>query len=223
VSEWLELTLASDPSGSNFGESFLRWLDGYIHLNSAMADPKAASGSESGRHIPQDGEIPAVDVGLSRLPPPDHSCFGATKERLLTIYTWGDALLTKAALRKLGSQLDINAKPLNGRGGGANTRYNALQDRRIMRNVVSSMSEGTGLLVLKRTIQAIEADDLHIISVFCTKGRHRCEQRAYTMHARAHACPSMRAPFSFAETPFLFNPMDDSEVPWIVQYHNQSR
>ncbi len=37
----------------------------------------------------------------------------------------------------LGSITDVNAKPLNGRGGGANTRYNALQDRRIMRNVVS--------------------------------------------------------------------------------------
>lgn len=197
VAEWLELTLASDPTGSSFGGSFLRWLDDYIHLNSAMADPKAANGSESTRRIPQEGEIPALDVGLSRLPPPDHSLFGATEERALTIYTWGDALSTKAALRKLGSQLDVNAKPLNGRGGGANTRYNALQDTRIMRNVVSSMCEGTGLLVLKRTIQAIEADDLHTISVFCTKGRHRCEQGAYATHARAHACP-----FLLRETPF---------------------
>ena len=37
---------------------------------------------------------------------------------------------------------DVNAKPLNGRGGGANTRYNALQDTRIMRNVVSKTTLG---------------------------------------------------------------------------------
>ena len=42
----------------------------------------------------------------------------------------------------LDSITDVNAKPLNGRGGGANTRYNALQDRRIMRNVVSKTTLG---------------------------------------------------------------------------------
>ena len=212
VAEWLELTLASDPSGSSFGESFLRWLDDYTHLNSAMADPTAASGNDSARRMPTKGEIPAVDVGLSRLPPSDFSLFGATEERALTIYTWGDALSTKAVLRGLGSQLDVNAKPLNGRGGGANTRYNALQDTRIMRNVVSSMCEGTGLLMLKRTIQAIEADDLHTISVFCTKGRHRCEQRAYTPHAPMHA------PFSFLANLSMWSDGPFAELSWTAQH-----
>ena len=44
-----------------------------------------------------------MDVGLSRLPPA--TVLGATEERALTIYTWGDALSSKAALKKLGSQL----------------------------------------------------------------------------------------------------------------------
>ena len=123
-----------------------------------------------------------MDVGLSRLPPA--TLLGATEERALTIYTWGDALSSKAALRQLGSQLDVNAKPLNGRGGGANTRYNALQDTRIMRNVVSSMCEGTGVLMLKRTVASVEADDLHTISVFCTKGRHRSVSMAEVLRAR---------------------------------------
>ena len=42
----------------------------------------------------------------------------------------------------LDSTIDVNAKPLNGRGGGANTRYNALLDTRIMRNVVSKTTLG---------------------------------------------------------------------------------
>ena len=53
-----------------------------------------------------------------------------------------------------------------------------------MRNVVSSMCEGTGALVLKRTIAAIETDGLHTISVFCTKGRHRSVSVAEALRAR---------------------------------------
>ena len=45
-----------------------------------------------------------------------------------TIFTWGDALMTQHELQQLGSQLDVNAKPLEGRGGGADTHFNALQD-----------------------------------------------------------------------------------------------
>ena len=138
------------------------------------------------RRTPESQEISAVesavDVGLTRLP--TAVALGADEDRELTIYTWGDALSTKAALKQLGSQLDVNAKPLNGRGGGANTRYNALQDTRIMRNVVSSMCEGTGALVLKRTVRAVEAGDMHIISVFCTKGRHRSVSMAEALRAR---------------------------------------
>ena len=53
-----------------------------------------------------------------------------------------------------------------------------------MRNVVSSMSESTGLLMLKRTIQKIEEEDLGCISVFCTQGRHRSVSMAEAIRAR---------------------------------------
>ena len=33
-------------------------------------------------------------------------------------------------LHELGSKLDVSAKPLEGRGGGADTHFNALQDSR---------------------------------------------------------------------------------------------
>ena len=203
LAAWLELTLASDPSGGSFGPELLRWLDDYTLLNSSEADPAAKSAAAAAaaaggfRRAPEPGENPeAVDVGLSRLPPA--AALGATAERPLTIYTWGDALSSKAALRQLGSQLDVNAKPLNGRGGGANTRYNALQDNRIMRNVVSSLSEGSGLLVLKRTVDAIEAGGLDTVSIFCTKGRHRCEShllRPRTQPPERSGCSSFPCVF----------------------------
>ena len=47
--------------------------------------------------------------------------------RQLHIYTWGDHLMKASALKTRGSQWNINAKPLNGRGGGANVHKNALQ------------------------------------------------------------------------------------------------
>ena len=38
--------------------------------------------------------------------------------------------MTAHDLHELGSKLDVSAKPLEGRGGGANTHFNALQDSR---------------------------------------------------------------------------------------------
>mmetsp|Transcript_54545 Transcript_54545/g.65650 ORF Transcript_54545/g.65650 Transcript_54545/m.65650 type:complete len:390 (-) Transcript_54545:152-1321(-) len=93
--------------------------------------------------------------------------------RQLHIYTWGDALMKKTALKSRRSQFDINAKPLNGRGGGADTKRNALQDGRIRLNVAASMADDRGLTMLVQTLRKIEDEDLHVISVFCSKGRHR--------------------------------------------------
>ena len=94
-------------------------------------------------------------------------------ERELTIYTYGDKLKTKAALNQMGCQFHVNAKPLNGRGGGADTKQNALQDERIMRNVASSLCEGIGLVILQQTLAKVELEGLSCISIFCSKGRHR--------------------------------------------------
>eukprot|EP00035_Acanthoeca_spectabilis_P027583 m.467113 g.467113 ORF g.467113 m.467113 type:complete len:401 (-) comp25919_c0_seq1:42-1244(-) len=94
--------------------------------------------------------------------------------RRIVIYTWGDALMKRSALKARGSQFDINAKPLSGRGGGADIRkYNALQDPKIMLNVASSLAEERGRLMLKQTVRKIEEEDLQIISTYCSKGRHR--------------------------------------------------
>ena len=38
--------------------------------------------------------------------------------------------MTAHDLHELGSKLDVSAKPLEGRGGGADTHFNALQDSR---------------------------------------------------------------------------------------------
>merc|ERR1711935_491123 len=89
------------------------------------------------------------------------------------IYTWGDALMKKTALKARRSQFDVNAKPLNGRGGGADTKQNALQDHRIVANVAGSLADARGMQLLVQTLRKIEEEDLSTISTFCTKGRHR--------------------------------------------------
>jgi hypothetical protein len=40
-------------------------------------------------------------------------------------------------------------------------------------NVASSMAEERGRLMLRQTVRKIEEEDLHTISTFCSKGRHR--------------------------------------------------
>ena len=45
------------------------------------------------------------------------------------------------------------------------------------------MCDGSGVLMLKRTVASIEAD-LHTVSVFCTKGRHRSVSLAEALRAR---------------------------------------
>merc|ERR1711935_840945 len=118
---------------------------------------------------------------MHRLPSPEELSVVVRADRELTIYTFGDKLKKREAVKSLGSQWEINAKPLNGRGGGADLSCNALEDQRIMRNVASSMSEGVGRVMLQRTIQKIEQDDLLCISIFCSKGRHRSVSMAELM------------------------------------------
>ena len=78
----------------------------------------------------------------------------------------------------------FNAKPLNGRGGGADLKRNATQDARIVRNVCASMAGGEGLEWLRRVVRAIEAEDLHCASVFCSQGRHRSVSAALILRSR---------------------------------------
>ena len=171
VLQWLQLQLTANPDCSHFGQSLLDAAENFTFMAGAQADADPAAKEES-------GDAPDGDLrSMARLPSvvelAEQIGRAISTDRDLVIYTWGDKLKTKAAIKQLGSQFDINAKPLNGRGRGADTKYNALQDRRIMQNVASSMSEGNGLLLLSQAIKKIEAEDLSIISVFCSKGRHR--------------------------------------------------
>ena len=124
----------------------------------------------------------STDVGLSKLPSPKG--LGATLNRELTIYTWGDKVVSQRALEEeTGCVHHFSAKPLNGRGGGANIKYNATQDPRIVRNVSSSLQEQDSLW-LRRVIQAIERDDLTSVSIFCSQGRHRSVSAALILKNR---------------------------------------
>eukprot|EP01047_Picozoa_sp_COSAG01_P000948 COSAG01_NODE_19_length_39011_cov_38.134968_22_plen_369_part_00 len=181
IAEWVELTLAADPTGSSFGTKLRTWITDYLHMGQAAA----AAAVEDIKALPDNS---AVDVGLSKLPTPEElaQAIGRAIDtgRSLTIFTWGDALCSKNVLRQKGSQLDVNAKPLNGRGGGANTKFNALQDRRVMRNVAASMCQGTGALMLQRTVARVESDNLDCMSVYCARGRHRSVSMAEILRAR---------------------------------------
>lgn len=118
-------------------------------------------------------KLPGIDE-QSQLIWPDGK-MKINRDRELLVYTWGDKLMKVTAVKtcKPPSQLDVNAKPLNGRGGGADLKQNALRDDRIVLNVASSLAEGDGARLLRNLLRRIEEDDLHCISVFCSKGRHR--------------------------------------------------
>jgi len=173
---------------AEFGTQLLEGVRMMRHMASeaAEADDRAEENDKGGH--PAAGTQEDYDERCrDRLPSPEeiyahprwktndsqHSPLHINPTRRLHIYTWGDAILKKTSLKTRGSQFDINAKPLNGRGGGANTRQNALQDARIRLNVASSLGEERGRNMLVQTLWKIEAEDLSCISVFCTKGRHR--------------------------------------------------
>ena len=159
---------------ADFGERLLRWIEDAIVLDAAagpVAGHAAAFAAADARKA-DDEDARKVDVGLSRLPEPVK--LGATVDRELTIYTWGDKVVSQMHLEhETGCTRHFNAKPLNGRGGGADLKLNATQDPRIVRNVASSMADGEGLLWLKRVVGAIEREDASSVSVFCSQGRHR--------------------------------------------------
>ena len=84
------------------------------------------------------GEVDFSDRCRSKLPPAEElarqiwgegSGRSIDTQRQLRIMTWGDRLMKAGAVTARGSQWNINAKPLNGRGGGANVHRNALQAR----------------------------------------------------------------------------------------------
>ena len=163
------------------GARLARWVEDAIVLDAA-AGPEGPEGAAAAAAALAEDEA-AVDVGLSRLPTAE--ALGASSGRALRLYTWGDKVVSQHALeRECDCHRHFNAKPLNGRGGGADLKRNATQDARIVRNVCASMAGGEGLEWLRRVVRAIEAEDLHCASVFCSQGRHRSVSAALILRSR---------------------------------------
>ena len=175
IGAFVVLDLEAHPDRSLFGHRLVIGIQDMRKMSSTSADPaeKCVPVSTDDSEFEQRcrKKLPTSDE-LEVLIWPD-GCFHITRERQLHIYTWGDAMMNKAALRARGSTFQINAKPLNGRGGGADITHNALQDPRIMLNIAGSLSDARGGLMLRQTVRKIEEEDHRCISVFCTKGRHR--------------------------------------------------
>ena len=185
LAEFVAMELAA-LRPAEFGKQLLEGISMMRHMAGEAADASGEAeegGGGGGGGAPhQAGQLDFDERCRQKLPPPDeiHAhprwADGALRidaGRRLHIFTWGDALMKKAALKARKSQFDVNAKPLNGRGGGADTKHNALQDQRIMLNVAASLADDRGMTMLVQTLRKIEAEDLHCISVFCSKGRHR--------------------------------------------------
>ena len=184
VDEYTRLAFASG-AWDGFGVRLVRWIKSAIVLDRADGqqqhddDDEAEEADESG----------AVDVGLERLPTPDQ--LGADVSRALTIYTWGDKVVSKVHLeQETGCTRHFNAKPLDGRGGGADLKVNATQDPRIVRNVSSSMLRGEGAEWLKAVVREIERSDEHQVSIFCSQGRHRSVSAALILKTRYYPAAS---------------------------------
>ena len=196
---------AGAPDLSGFGLALITWVHDYRFCGQAGGDDDdggatadddggataggggGGDGGRSGRGSNKMGATSEVD--LSKLPTPAElgAALGGliiNEGRELTIMTWGDDLLSKAAVKARGAEKHFNAKPLEGRGGGADLKQNALEDSRIVRNVVSSMTFGIGARWLAGTVRQIEEGNLRCVSVFCSKGRHRSVSSAEILRAR---------------------------------------
>ena len=130
------LSLSQDQSspGSGFAKTFLESVSkALFHASEACDSVQAEEDVSSGG-----GEVDFSDRCRSKLPQGAELAKGIWGEdsgrsinaqRQLRIMTWGDRLMKAGAVNARGSQWNINAKPLNGRGGGANVHRNALQAR----------------------------------------------------------------------------------------------
>eukprot|EP00750_Incisomonas_marina_P021788 INCI470.1.p1 GENE.INCI470.1~~INCI470.1.p1 ORF type:complete len:721 (-),score=131.06 INCI470.1:63-2225(-) len=136
VSLDLTSSIEKDQSspGSGFAKTFLESVSkALFHASEACDSVQAEEDVSSGG-----GEVDFSDRCRSKLPQGAELAKGIWGEdsgrsinaqRQLRIMTWGDRLMKAGAVNARGSQWNINAKPLNGRGGGANVHRNALQAR----------------------------------------------------------------------------------------------
>merc|ERR1712039_1104815 len=115
-----------------------------------------------------------------------------TRYRKVHIYTWGcDNGKTQAGVQMLPGKpkVHLDARSLNGRGGGADLSCDATQEPQIVRNVITSMKEGRGREWLVAAVRRIEcgsdgrSGSQACISVYCSKGRHRSVGAALILQA----------------------------------------
>ena len=186
VDEWLALFLRQYDvsSQTNLLQSLITWIKSYLEMavaNNIDVDLEYVNNSRVGRFVPN-------EYTLENLPSLQEmeKAIGRPIEtgRKLHVITWGDKKERKSTITQLGAEAHFNAKPLDGRGGGANLKVNATHDPRIVRNVVQSMTKGVGAMWLERTVNKIEQSNLHCISTFCAQGRHRSVSSALILKAK---------------------------------------
>merc|ERR1712137_107737 len=156
LSDWTALQLREDIA--SFGSRLLDWT-------SAQRSPEPGFNEDSSEDSA---------AGLEFLPSADE--LGVMRERALHILTWGNALMKSAPAS---SEFNFNAGILNGRGGGADLRtMNGLSEE--VQNNVASFSLFPGWL--KMVISKVESVEAKVISINCTKGRHRSVAAAEILH-----------------------------------------
>ena len=185
IDEWLNLFLMhyTISSSEDLLNSLVNWVKGYLVLGDASGDVDShtSTNKQPGYFVPEEytlEKLPSVEALEKQI--------GRSIEtgRKLHIITWGDKRVRKCNITQMGAEAHFNAKPLDGRGGGADLKMNATQDPRIVRNVVQSMTSGVGAMWLERAINKIEQSDLHCISTFCAQGRHRSTSSALILKAK---------------------------------------
>lgn len=186
MKKFLKLEFASGDDISKFGENVVDSVKNMRIMKSDECEPdkddqKEPEGSEDMGEERCVRKLPSrEELNLEIWPNKEKTI---NSERMITILTWGDKILSKASVKQMGSQYDFNAKTLDGRGKGVDLRKNALKNPKLVLNVASSLSEGKGKVMLCQTLRKIENEDLDAISIFCSKGRHRSVSMALLLKA----------------------------------------
>ena len=157
VIEWAKLQLEGAPA--SFGIRLLEWVTAQRAAVPGFVDTGVTAPS-----LVAEGHVASVPV-VDFLPSARDLLVDTS--RVLLIYTWGRAL---RLVPPPDSQFNFNACVLNGRGGAARLRYdNGLSD--VAQHNVASCSLFPYWL---RTVTSkIESSSFKVVSITCTKGRHR--------------------------------------------------
>jgi len=148
LSDWATAQLEADAQA--FGERLVQWVIAQRSEEPGFTEEDAGEDNGGGlQHLPSKAEV------------------GATDTRELLVYTWGKALRKSAPPD---SEHNFNAGILNGRGGGADLRtMNGLSDE-VQSNVASC---GLFPRWISMVCAKVEHSNCKVISINCTKGRHR--------------------------------------------------